>query len=46
MQASRTRRLTELVERLERAEAALEGANVALAAVRELAAIGTSRVMP
>jgi hypothetical protein len=46
MQASRNLRLNELVERLERAEAALAGANVALAAVRELAAIGTSRAMP
>jgi predicted nucleic acid-binding Zn ribbon protein len=46
MQTSRNRRLTELVERLARAEAALEGAHVALAAVRELASIGTSRVMP
>jgi hypothetical protein len=46
MQASRNRRLAELVERLERAEAALENAHVALAAVRELAALGASRVMP
>lgn len=46
MQASRNRRLTELVERLERAELALANANIALAAVRELAAIGISRVAP
>jgi exonuclease VII small subunit len=46
MQASRNRRLGELVERLQRAELALENANVALAAVRELAMVGASRVMP
>jgi hypothetical protein len=53
MQASRTRRVAELVARIEAAEARLDAtelgvreARAALTALRALAAIGASKVMP
>ena len=45
-QLSRNRRVHDLVVRLEVAEQALASANHALAALRELASAGSSKVMP
>jgi hypothetical protein len=46
MRSSRDRRVGDLVARIEFAEHALADAHVALAALRQLALEGASRVMP
>jgi hypothetical protein len=46
MRSSRGRRVGDLVARIELAEHALADAHVALAALRELAIEGSSKVMP